>query len=44
MAKIEKYHYAEVKEIQDLFETRLKKEGDGYLKLEQEGLEMRQRF
>ena len=31
MRKIEKYHYAEVKEIQGLFETKLKKEGDGYL-------------
>ena len=44
MGKIEKYHYAEVKEIQDLFEEKLKKEGNSYLQLEQEGLEMRQRF
>ena len=31
MGKIEKYHYAEVKEIQDLFEEKLKKEGNSYL-------------
>ena len=44
MRKIEKYHYEEVKEIQILFEKKLKQEGDGYLQLEQEGLEMRQRY
>ena len=40
MRKIEKYHYEEVKEIERLFE----KKGDGYLQLEQEGLEMKQRY
>ena len=44
MRKIEKYHYEEVKEIERLFEKKLKQEGDGYLQLEQEGLEMRQRY
>ena len=31
MRKIEKYHYEEVKEIERLFEKKLKQEGDGYL-------------
>ena len=44
MRKIEKYHYKEVKEIERLFEKKLKQEGDGYLQLEQEGLEMKQRY
>ena len=44
MRKIEKYHYEEVKEIERLFEKKLKQEGDGYLQLEQEGLEMKQRY
>lgn len=44
MRKIEKYHYEEVKEIERLFEKKLKQEGDGYLQLEQEGLEMQQRY
>ena len=44
MKKIEKYHYEEVKEIERLFEKKLRQEGDGYLQLEQEGLEMKQRF
>ena len=34
MRKIEKYHYEEVKEIEQLFEKKLKQEGDGYLQLE----------
>ena len=44
MRKIEKYHYEEVKEIEQLFEKKLRQEGDGYLQLEQEGLEMKQRY
>jgi hypothetical protein len=44
MRKIEKYHYEEVKEIEGLFEKKLEQEGDGYLQLEQEGLEMKQRY
>ena len=44
MRKIEKYHYEEVKEIEKLFEKKLQQEGDGYLQLEQEGLEMKQRY
>ena len=44
MRKIEKYHYEEVKEIERIFEKKLKQEGDGYLQLEQEGLEMKQRY
>ena len=31
MRKIEKYHYEEVKEIERLFEKKLKQEGEGYL-------------
>ena len=34
MRKIEKYHYEEVKEIEQLFEKKLRQEGDGYLQLE----------
>lgn len=41
MRKMESKHYEEVKEIEELFERKLKQEGDGYLKLEQEGLEMK---
>ena len=44
MRKIEKYHYEEVQEIEQLFEKKLRQEGDGYLQLEQEGLEMKQRY
>mmetsp|Transcript_14737 Transcript_14737/g.19979 ORF Transcript_14737/g.19979 Transcript_14737/m.19979 type:complete len:98 (-) Transcript_14737:898-1191(-) len=44
MRKIQKYHYEEVKEIERVFEKKLKQEGDGYLQLEQEGLEMKQRY
>ena len=44
MSKIQKYHYEEVKDIERLFEKKLKQEGDGYLQLEQEGLEMKQRY
>ena len=31
MNKIEKYHYEEVKEIERLFEKKLKQGGDNYL-------------
>ena len=44
MRKMERKHYEEVKEIEELFERKLKQEGDGYLKLEQEGLEMKQAY
>ena len=44
MSKLEKYHYEEVKEVEDLFSKKLKQEGDAYLKMEQEGLELRQAF
>ena len=44
MRKIQRYHYEEVKEIERVFEKKLKQEGDGYLQLEQEGLEMKQRY
>ena len=42
--KIERYHFEEVREIETLFEKKLRQEGDGYLQLEQEGLEMKQRY
>lgn len=44
MNKLEKYHYEEVKEVEDLFSKKLKQEGDAYLKMEQEGLELRQAY
>jgi hypothetical protein len=44
MSKLEKYHYEEVKEVEDLFSKKLKQEGDAYLRMEQEGLELRQAF
>jgi hypothetical protein len=34
MSKLEKYHYEEVKEVEDLFSKKLKQEGDAYLKME----------
>lgn len=34
MRQIEKKNYRAVKEIEQLFERKLKMEGDGYLKLE----------
>jgi len=39
MRKMERYHYEEVKEIETLFEKKLKQEGDGFLQLEQQGIE-----
>ena len=42
--KIEKVQYEEVKEIEQLFKKKLKHEGEAFLQLEQEGLEMEQQF
>jgi hypothetical protein len=42
--KIEKVQYEEVKEIEQLFKKKLKREGEAFLQLEQEGLEMEQQF
>lgn len=44
MMKLERYHYEEVKEVEDLFSKKLKSEGDAYLEMEQEGLELRQAY
>ena len=44
MNKQEKYHFEEVKEVEDLFSKKLRQEGEAYLKMEQEGLELRQAF
>ena len=44
MNKLEKYHYEEVKELEDLFTKKLKQEGDAYLKMEQEGLELKKSY
>lgn len=39
--KLERYHYEEVQELEDLYKKKLALEGDAYLKLEQQGLENR---
>lgn len=42
--KLEHYHYDEVKELEDLYSKKLAQEGDAYLKLEQQGLELKQAY
>lgn len=44
MIKLEHYHYEEVKELEDLYSKKLALEGDAYLRLEQEGLELKQAY
>lgn len=34
MNKLERYHFEEVKEIEDLFSGKLRAEGDAYLRME----------
>ena len=41
---MEHYHYDEVKELEDLYSKKLAQEGDAYLKLEQQGLELKQAY
>jgi len=42
--KLEHYHFDEVKELEDLYSNKLTLEGSAYLKLEQEGLELKQAY
>ena len=41
---MEHYHYDEVKELEDLYSKKLAQEGNAYLKLEQQGLELKQAY
>jgi hypothetical protein len=40
--KVEQVQYDEVKEIESLYKKKLKHEGEAYLQLEQQGIEMEQ--
>lgn len=41
---MESKHFEEVREIEELFERKLRHEANGYLQLEQEGLEMKKAY